>query len=141
MSLEAVQRIVAELPLNLRNDLIGYARSVENALPQIYRDAEVDRTQRLDDRLILVAALKQLHGIVSGNYWLLEHSLEGLGSDADAVQLGSSVIDRESSDMLEWQRAHLGLQELIDGLGLRQLVMMTSYADILRVIADEPEGR
>jgi hypothetical protein len=42
MSLEYVRRLAEELPAPLRDQVVGYARSVEEAAPEIFRDANID---------------------------------------------------------------------------------------------------
>jgi hypothetical protein len=65
MSLQAVEAIADELPTILRSDLIGYAKSVESALPEIFLQAHVTRSDKLADELIFIAGIKKLYSICS----------------------------------------------------------------------------
>lgn len=44
MSLERVAHFARELPPRLREDVIGYARSVQSALPEIFQDVGIAET-------------------------------------------------------------------------------------------------
>jgi len=52
MSIALVLEFAQELPPRLRESVIGYARSVEDALPDIFRDAELRPDQGLADQLV-----------------------------------------------------------------------------------------
>ena len=80
-----------------REDVIGYARSVDAALPEIFRDAGIAERPDLRDQLVLVAGAKKLHAICSSAFWILEHSLSGLKSaDVQQIRMGGIYVARGS---------------------------------------------
>ncbi len=79
MSLRYVNAFAPELPYTLREQVIDYARSVEAASQEIFKEAEVKLTDELRDQLALVAAVRKLHSICSSSYWLLYNSTRLLG--------------------------------------------------------------
>jgi hypothetical protein len=87
MSLALVHEFAQELPPRLRESVIGYARSVQDAIPDISRDAEIRQDQGLADQLVFLAGIKKLHAICSGTFWILDNSLRSL-SEAQARGAG-----------------------------------------------------
>jgi len=133
MSIDAVHQFTQELPFRLREDVLSYARSVNEALPEIFREANVAPDERLGDELVFVAGIKKLHAICSANFWILDSSLHSLSqADLHEVQLGSLRISRGSE---EWQRLRDLLNDLEGVLAqqnLLEIIGLTSYTEILQ---------
>jgi hypothetical protein len=138
MSIERIRDFAEELPVALREDVLGYARSVRDALPDIFREAHVPQDQRLGDELVFLAGIKKLYAICSGTFWILDTSLQSLEqTETYEVRLGSTTVSRGSP---EWKRLHdllSDLETVLVAQGLDKMVHMTSYADILRRLRDE----
>jgi hypothetical protein len=138
LSLQLVQQFAQPLPPRLREDIIGYARSVQIALPDIFRDANLAQDERLGDQLVFLAGVKKLYAICSGTFWILDNSLESLQNiNTHQVKIGSLRISRGSRD---WQRLRDLLTEL-EGIlafqGLQEIVETPTYPEILRRLRDE----
>lgn len=89
MSIREVRDLASSLPHSLAAQVIGYAESVEHALPEIFRESRLPATERLSDDLVLLAGLKKLHWLAASSYWTLEHSGRLLASlDIPHVRIG-----------------------------------------------------
>ena len=136
MSIRDVEQIVAELPYSIREDVVGYAHSVQAALPDIFRNARLPATSTLKDQIVLVAGVRKLHSIATSNFWILEHSLH-LSREANlgAVRIAGETIHRRSDYYLALSRLMNGLNVLLGDLGIREYIEMDSYADIARSLS------
>jgi hypothetical protein len=138
MSLQLVQELAEQLPARLRDDVVGYARSVQSAVPDIFREANLAQDQSLADQLVFLAGIKKLYAICSGTFWILDSSLQSLqNAEAYEVKIGSMRISRGSR---EWRQLHDLLNDLDTILveqRLDEMVDSTSYPEILRRLRDE----
>jgi hypothetical protein len=138
MSLQLVHDFAQPLPPRLREDIIGYARSVERALPDIFREANMAQDEQLAGQLVFLAGVKKLHAICSGTFWILDNSLESLQRvQANEVRVGSLRISRGSR---EWQRLRdllTDLEIILVSQGIEEMVQTPSYAQILRRLRNE----
>lgn len=132
MSLQAIQAIADELPTILRNDLIGYTKSVEAALPEIFSQAHVTRSEKLSNELIFIAGIKKIYSICSSQYWLLNNSLHALKDHVQEIRLGSAVISLHSPDYQRLEQINNELFEILSSQGVAEFLDVSSYAEILR---------
>jgi hypothetical protein len=89
MSLERVDEFAQFLPPRLREDVRAYARSVDSAAADIFREARMGFDQRLADQLVFVAGIKKLYAICSGTFWVLDNSLQSLqNAETYEVKIG-----------------------------------------------------
>lgn len=137
MSLERVAEFARELPPKFREDVLSYARSVESALPEIFRDAGVPETQELRDQLVFVAGVRKLHAICSSAFWILDNSLTGLQHTADIhqVKLGGLVVARGSRQWLELRETVAAIEGVLANAGILDFVHTQSYVDVVRGLA------
>jgi hypothetical protein len=137
MSLERVEDFAGGLPPRLREDVLGYARSVQAALPAIFEDAGVRETSDLRDQLVFIAGLKKLHAICSSTFWILENSLTGLQqANIARVRLGGATVSRGSRIWTELRDTVTAIEAILAREGVLQFVSTPSYAEILRELAD-----
>jgi hypothetical protein len=95
MSYRELEETVKGLPWVLEEQVLGYARSVDEALPEIFREAGRAFDRALADQVVFLAGLRKLHSIVAGNYWTLNKSgklLETL--DVSKIRAGSLDLSR-----------------------------------------------
>jgi hypothetical protein len=138
MSIQLVTEFARELPPRLRDDVIGYARSVQAALPEILRDAEVADTGSLGDQLVLIAGVRKLYAVCTSAFWTLDNSLAGLRqADVHQVRLGGMFISRGSRDWQQLRDAVVAIEVLLADQRLLPLVHLTSYAEIARELTHE----
>jgi len=137
MSLAAIDRIAHELPQRLADDVIGYARSVQAALPDIFLEAGVRRTEELANQLVFIAGVKKLYSISSSNYWILANSFHALREQVTEVRLGSTVISRQSPYFRDLRELHADLLRILADNELFDFMELTSYTEIARRLARE----
>jgi len=133
MSLDAVKEFANELPYRFREDVIGYARSVKDVLPEIFHEARCPFNEMAANQLIFIAGVKKLYSICTSNFWIIENSLFMLErSEVHAVQIGSSTIHRESDDYLALAVLLRQLENLLSEHRILHLIHQRSYGDILK---------
>ena len=138
MSLELVSDIAQALPYKLKEDVVGYARSVRDALPDIFREAEMAPDDVLANQLVFLAGIKKLYAICSGTFWILDNSLKSLGeAQAFEVKLGSMRVSRGSRDWVNLRSLLTDLEIILTEQRLEEMVNLTSYAEILHRLRDE----
>ncbi len=138
MSLELVQTFAQELPPRLREDVVGYARSVQRALPDIFRDAKLAQEQGLADQLVFLAGIKKLYAICSGTFWILDNSLRSLNqAEAYEVRIGSMRISRGSKEWAQLRDLLNDLEVILAEQKLQEMMLLTSYSEILHRLRDE----
>jgi len=140
MSLALVHAFAEELPPRLRDSVIGYARSVQDALPDIFRDAELRQDQGLADQLVLFAGIKKLYAICSGTFWILDNSLRSLREAQTyevQVQVGSMRISRGSKEWTQLRDLLDNLEGILKEQRIQDMMFITSYAEVLHRLRDE----
>lgn len=105
-----LQNTVEALPWALREQIIGYAKSVDDALPEIFREAGREFDRALGDRLVFFAGVKKLYSIVGSCFWALDNSGKLLES------LDVSTIRAGGLDLTRGGNLHARLQALITSL-------------------------
>jgi hypothetical protein len=132
VSLERVAAVVGQLPPKLREDVIGYARSVRSALPEIFREAGLAEDVRLGDELVFLAGIRKLHASCSAAFWVLDNSLASLReANVVNVRMGSRVYSRGSPEWRQLSELVTGLERLLDQARLLDLMYEPSYAAVL----------
>lgn len=120
MSMRDVRGMVAGLPPSLGDQVIGYAESVERALPDIFRDAARPATDAVSSEVVFVAGLKKLHWLVASSYWTLENSGQLLATmDVTAIRVGSTDLSRGGEAYSQLRRL---LADLEDSLGRHEVL-------------------
>jgi hypothetical protein len=138
MSIERIREFAEELPPALREDVLGYARSARDGLPEIFREAHVPQDKRLGDDLVFLAGIKKLYAICSGMFSILDTSLQLLQkTDTYEVRLGSTTVSRNSPELKRLHDLLSDLEAVLAAQGLDTMVRMTSYADIPRRLRNE----
>jgi hypothetical protein len=137
MSLELVYDFAQELPPRLREDVVGYARSVQSVLPDIFRDAEIAQDEALGNQLVFVAGIKKLYAICSSNFWILDNSLQSLRTaDTFEVRMGSLRVSRGSREWIQLRELLGNLEALLSEQRIFDVVLLTSYPEILHRLRD-----
>jgi len=136
MSLRYVNAFARELPYALREQVVGYARSVELASHDISKEAEVELTDELRDQLVLVAAVRKLHAICSTSYWLLYNSTRLLGDEVSGVRVGNTTFSPGNADFDQLSRLLGDLEIVLRDQGLTVEMIRQPYPEILGLLAD-----
>ncbi len=87
--------MIEGLPKGLSDQVIGYAESVERALPEIFRDAGRQYNSTIADQLVFLAGVRKLHSIVVSSYWILDNSAALLKElSTDQIRVGHTDYSR-----------------------------------------------
>ena len=68
-SFRDLEEALGGLPWILREQVLGYARSIEAALPDIFLNAGRRFDQAIANHVVLLLGIRKLYGIVAGSYW------------------------------------------------------------------------
>ncbi len=135
MSIALLEEIVLELPPSLHADILGYAKAVQSAIPEIFREAGLSRRGDLSDQLVLIAGVKKLYSICASNYSILDNSLRAMGDQARGVRVGSTIISRNSAYYRNLQQLQRELLRILREQDLLEFMELSTYSDILRRLA------
>ena len=129
---QKVKELVSELPYRFREDILGYARSVQHALPEIFSNAHVKWNEDLAEQVIYIAGLKKFHSICSSIFWTLENSLHMLEqSEVSAVRIGSTYYNKQSEEYSELSTLINNLENLLFEHQIFEFIQIRSYTEIL----------
>jgi len=136
MSLRYVNTFAEDLPHAIRTQVVGYARSVDEAAEEIFSEAEMKMEPQLRDQLTLIAAIRKLHAICSSSFWILYNSSAILGPDVPGIRVGSRVYSAESSEFAALRTLLGDLESLLVSQGLDLRLLHGPYTDVLEAISD-----
>lgn len=138
MSIRKVDEFAAKLPYSLRNQVIGYARSVATAAPSIFKDAGVEFDERIERKLIFVAGLRKFYSICAFQYWAVDNSLKIIERRAaPSIKMGSTYISRGSEDYLAFRSLLTELEEYLFENDLIELIKVSYYSDVIEILSNE----
>ncbi len=103
MSMTVLVDIISELPLPMRDQIEGYANSIEEAGNDIFRQANIQFDKRLLDELVLIVGIRRLWTLVDCQKRLLENSLTAVERE------GGEGFTSSSSTTSESQRRNLAI--------------------------------
>ena len=137
MAIEQLQAAVVALPYNLREQVLGYARSVDAAAPEIAREAGVVLTLYVRDQLAFIAGVRKLYAITASSYWAVDNAAQFLEQqDVAAVRVGRTDYSRGG-------QMHSGLRSTLEDFD-RVVVQYdlrsnidAPYVDVVRRLANE----
>ena len=131
MSMHAVADIAQDLPRPIAAEVLGYARSVQSALPEIFQDAGISEDRELGDRLVLIAGFKKIRSLISSQFWTLDSSLHLMReADVAAVRIGSLEISRGSDYHRRLQEAVRELDQILADADVTELLEIRSYSEL-----------
>ena len=137
MSVASVQAWAARLPYNLQEQVVGYARSVESALPEIQAEAGVELRANERDTLVLLAGLRKLYSLVYSSYWAIENTgsiLSHLGSTQ--IRSGGTFYSPGSELYIGLRIALEEMQGIIRESEVDERTLMGPYDRLARIIVD-----
>lgn len=131
MSLQALAYAIEPLPLALAEQVLGYARSVQEVANEIFLDAQLEPSDEAIQLLIFIAGIKKLFAIVDSNYWVMDNAGEILrrSYDSDRILVGASDLSRHGQYYDELLTIRIKLEELLSECGLMEYVEV-SYSEI-----------
>jgi len=126
-----------KLPLSLREQVLGYAESVERSAPSIAKDAGVSFTSRFEDHIVFVAGLRKLFSIVSSSYWSLDNSTALLSkSNTSVITIAGRSFSRGSEAHEQLRTLLADLEDALSTSGVMDL-MRLSLQEVAEAVANE----
>jgi hypothetical protein len=120
----------------LREQILGYAESVKQALPDIFREAGVKPIAALIDEMIFLAGIRKFHGLVASNYWALDNSASLLqASDVSRIRIGAQDLSRGGQVHTALKNALEALEAVLSRQGVKELVELR-YVDLVQRLAE-----
>jgi hypothetical protein len=118
--------------------VVGYAKSVREALPEIFREADLRPDPVLEDEVVFIAGIRKLYAIVSSTFWTLHKALSNLRErDIPRVRIGGHAYSFDSPEYRELQSLHDTLRALLEEEDLLRFMRGINYPAMLRILADE----
>lgn len=139
MSLQLLRSVIGELPYALRDQVIGYAESVRDAIPQISEDLSVSLSTDAKTALVFLAGVRKLHAICAASFWSLDNTAHILGrSGIDGITLAGVQYGAGSPAHQTLKRL---LTELEDAIGQADAdnVRALPFKEFCAWVADEFE--
>jgi hypothetical protein len=137
MSMNQVVEMSAQLPPALREQVIGYAESVDRALPSIFQEIGRKFDREIADEVVFWSAIRKTYGIMSSTFWVLENSSRLIEDTADTrrITIGAKDFTRGGEEYLRIQKLVKELDELFTKFELRGFLTETPRETLLRVVA------
>jgi hypothetical protein len=138
MSLRAVEEFTRALPYPLREQVVGYARSVRDATPEILEEARLPPRADVRERIVLIAGVRKLQAICSANFWVLDNAariMESAGQER--LQVGRTDFSRGSELYGRLSEMLSELELILRQQGISEEMLRMPYAELARVLADE----
>ena len=137
MSSKQLNRILEILPNVLAEQVNSYARAVEDALPDIFKDVQVKFEPKISEQVVFLAGLRKLYSVITSNYWVLDNSAKILeGQGILDIRIGSSSFSRGSEYHYNLQEMMKELSEIFSKYQVMDLIYEKSYKEIIRELAD-----
>lgn len=127
-----------ELPYSLREEVVGYGISINEAAEQIIKDAGVKYNQELSDNLVFVACMRRLWSKFEVQYWILDNSLALCKkNEVTHIKIGGNYYGYESDQYNELRLFIRNFELLLTNMELYDLVKMGSLKEIVIDLADK----
>ncbi len=137
MSIGRLQRALGPLPYSLREQIVGYARSVDAAAPEIARGANVQLSTDVRDRFVFAAGLRKYYALCASSFWAIDNAAAILETlDVGSVRVGRTDYSRGADMHVGLRRALADFDSLINQY---DLLMITngSLTDLMSRLASD----
>ena len=102
MSMERLRSLSRPLSALVRDQVLGYAESVNAALPEIFEEVRLSFDEQVADEVVLIAGIRKLDAICSSAALLLDRAMAGLAADQImTIRIGASEYAEDSRDYTE----------------------------------------
>lgn len=138
MSLQRVQEFCATVPTLVAEQVIGYARSVEEVLPEVFEELDAQFSPEIAGDVVFLSGVKKLRSILRFSLISVDAALGRL-EDAEfgAVRIGSVRYSRSSRDYLDLRRTCTELDDFLDSEGIGGL-MAVSLSEMILFLQHGP---
>jgi len=136
MSLKLLSDALESLPYSLKEQVLGYARSISEAAPEIFKEAGVRRDNKTEDTLVFLAGMKKLFSIVDSNYWVIDNAGAILEKEQSqfSVRIGGSDFSRGGDYLSKLDMIRKELNSYFIEQGIADLIESRNYSEIVRTI-------
>ena len=122
----------------MADSVVSYARALEVALPDIFRDAQRKYRKDIADQIVFLAGVKKLFSIIDSTYWMLDNSSAILErQEISVIKVGSSDLSRSGKDYQLLKNLRQSLVEILSEQRIYHLVSERSYSNIIEQLMDE----
>lgn len=138
MSMKALEETVDILPFALADQVLSYAKSVEAASPDIFRNAGIRQSQEVTNKLVFIAGVRKLFSIIDSNYWVIDNAGEILQREQDQghIRVGGTDLSRGGEYYRELSNLREDFQSVISENNLEYYVSNVPYADVIKALVD-----
>jgi hypothetical protein len=127
-----VKRLTQSLPYALRESVEGYTQAVQEVLPEIAKEAEVQLTDSLRNQFLFVVAVRRVWEFVSGSCWIAESCIDIAQRHGIAgFQVGGDLYAKGSETYESMDRLRKEFSQLIERLKIGQFVRASSLRSAL----------
>lgn len=140
MSIRALSEAITDLPYALSEQVLSYARSLDVAAPEIFKDAGVQFSREVADTLVFVAGLRKLLSIIDSNYWVIDNvgAILERQQDQFSVRVGGTDLSRGG----DYHHALVTVRkELVELLSEHQLLHFAQNVPYVEVVRELANGR
>jgi len=139
MSLKLLTDTLESLPYSLKEQVLGYARSISAVAPEIFKEAGVRRNDKTEDKLVFLAGLRKLFSIIDSNYWVIENAGAILEKQQAqfSVRIGGSDFSRGGDYHSQLNTLRKELNNYFIEQGILDLIESRNYSDLVRTIQNE----
>jgi hypothetical protein len=135
MSYRELQETMKGLPWALEEQVLRYARSVDNALPGIFKDAGRAFDRGLGDKIVFLAGVRKLHSIVVSSYWTLDNSGKLLQTlNVSSIRAGAVELSRGGRLHSRLDSLVKSLEKTLEKQGIRDH-LNSDYASLVQVLS------
>ncbi len=125
MSMARLRSVARPLSALVRDQILGYAESVNAALPEIFEEARVPFDEQVGDEIVLIAGIRKLDAICSSAALLLERAIAGLAADQImTIRIGAGEYAEGSRDYAELTQLSSLMRATLRDLELEQFMSM-----------------
>jgi hypothetical protein len=142
VSRQALREIVAPLPWTMREQIEDYVRTVAEAAPAIFDEADLPLTPGDLDRFLYAAGIRKLWNLVESQYVLLSSALglvEPYG--VEQIDVGRRSFSRASETYTEIRELRNGLYRQLVRLELFPVAAARTLADVAFLTASPSSRR
>lgn len=141
MSIQQVRLMVELLPRTLGEQVVGYAESVDRALPDIFRETGRAYKKAVADQIVYLAGIKKLEWLVSSSYWTLENSGKLLQEiDVNRIRIGGADVSRGGKVYGQLQSLLKELERVLSEKGVAERIRK-SWPDLIRELSGDGRQR
>jgi hypothetical protein len=135
MSYRLLEEAVADLPWSLRDQVLGYAKSVEASMPSIFHDAQRKLDAAIADQVVFLAGVRKLHGIVASSFWALDNSGALLKKlKVTSVRAGAADLSRDGPLFKAVKSTLQGIEKVLEEQGVREYIDL-DYSELVTQLA------